>query len=229
MVLIGTILWQGKASAIETEPANDKQKAYHIMFQGNEALSEATLRKAAVDELKSFDQHGQRRSDVDDAAFQMEITYRKAGHAFAAVDYQIEQVEGKTLVTFVINEGPRVILKKIEITGNAAFKADELLRFFEGEKSGFFGQGKLLFIKSDIQSASSQILDFYIIQGYRDVLVHEPRVSFSHDQTEATVTIHIEEGIRYTLHDIYFLGDVIADAKDSVKNLQNISSSGLIN
>ncbi|UCG11841.1 MAG: outer membrane protein assembly factor BamA [Deltaproteobacteria bacterium] len=190
------------------------------MFRGNEALSEMTLRKGAVDELKSFDQQGRRRSDVDDAAFQMEITYRKAGYAFATVDYQIEQVEGETLVTFIIDEGPRVILKKIEITGNAAFKAEELLRFFEGEKSDFFAQGKLLFIKSNIQSASAQIRDFYVIQGYRDVLVAEPRVSFSDDQTEATVTMNIEEGIRYTLHDIYFLGDVIADAKDSMDNLR---------
>ena len=146
MAMTAAISWPEQLAAGETEPATDKPKAQRIIFRGNQALSEMTLRKSAVDELTSFDQQGQRRADVDDAAFQMELAYRKAGYAFATADYLIEQVEGEFIVTFIISEGTRVILKRIEITGNAAFKTEELLRFFEGEKSGFFGQGRLLFI-----------------------------------------------------------------------------------
>ena len=79
--------FQRPAIAEKIEPATVNRKPYKIVFRGNEAVSSAVLQKAAVDELTAFEKQGQRRSDVDDAAFQMELAYRKAGYAFAAVDY----------------------------------------------------------------------------------------------------------------------------------------------
>ena len=91
----GIIFFQHPVTAAETKPAEAKPKPYKIVFQGNQALTEMALRKAAVDELTAFEKQGQRRSDVDDAAFQMELAYRKDGYAFATVDYQIEPVAGR--------------------------------------------------------------------------------------------------------------------------------------
>ena len=213
----GIIFLQHPVTAAETKPAAAKPKPYKIVFRGNQALNETSLRKAAVDELTAFENQGQRRSDVDDAAFQMELAYRKAGHAFATVDYQIEPVAGELVVTFTVNEGPRVILQKIDISGNAAIAMQTLLPFFEEGKSGLFGQGQLLFIKSNIESALSQIRDFYISQGYRDAVVGDAQYSFTDDRTEATVTVSIEEGIRYVVHDILFRGDLIPKAEDNLK------------
>jgi outer membrane protein assembly complex protein YaeT len=213
----GIIFFQHPGMAAETKPAAAKPKPYKIVFRGNQALNETALRKAAVDELTAFEKQGQRRSDVDDAAFQMELAYRKAGHAFATVDYQIEPDAGEVVVTFTVNEGPRVILKKIDITGNATIAPQTLLPFFEEGKSGLFGQGKLLFIKSNIASALSQIRDFYISQGYRDAVVGDAQYSFSDDRTQATVTVAIVEGTRYVVHDILFRGDLIPKAEDNLK------------
>ncbi len=90
---VGIFFFQPPGTAAETEPAAAKPKPYKIVFQGNQALNETSLRRAAADELTAFKKQGQRRSDVDDAAYQMEVAYRKAGHVFAAVDYQIEQAD----------------------------------------------------------------------------------------------------------------------------------------
>ena len=217
LVSAGMICLQRPATAAESEPAAVKPKPYKIVFRGNQDLSETSLRKAAVNELTAFEKQGQRRSDVDDAAFQMELAYRKAGHAFATVDYQIEPVAGELVVTFTVNEGPRVILQKIDITGNAAIATQTLLPFFEEDKSGLFGQGQLLFIKSNNESALSQIRDFYISQGYSDAVVGDAQYSFSDDRTQATVTVAIEEGTRYVVHDILFRGDLISKAEDKLK------------
>lgn len=217
LVSAGMICLQRPATAAESEPAAVKPKPYKIVFRGNQDLSETSLRKAAVNELTAFEKQGQRRSDVDDAAFQMELAYRKAGHAFATVDYQIEPVAGELVVTFTVKEGPRVILQKIDITGNAAITTQTLLPFFEEDKSGLFGQGQLLFIKSNNESALSQIRDFYISQGYSDAVVGDAQYSFSDDRTQATVTVAIEEGTRYVVHDILFRGDLISKAEDKLK------------
>jgi len=208
---------QHPVTAAETQPTTAKAKPYKIVFRGNQALNERALRKAAVDELTAFEKQGQRRSDVDDAAFQMELTYRKDGYAFAAVDYQIEQVAGELVVTFTVEEGSRVILQKIDITGNATYDMQTLLPFFEEGKSGLFDRGKLLFIKSNIESSLSQIRDYYISEGYRDMVVGDPQYSFSEDRTQAAVKVSIEEGIRYVVDDILFRGDLIPEAEDILK------------
>ncbi len=217
LVPVGIICLQRHVTAAEAEPAKAKAKPYKIVFRGNLALNEMVLRQAAVDELTAFEKQGQRRSDVDDAAFQIELAYRKDGYAFAAVDYQIEDIAGELVVTFTVNEGPRVILRKIDISGNATIATQTLLPFFEEDKSGLFGQGKLFFIKSNIGSALSQIRDFYISQGYRDAVVGDAQYSFSDDRTQATVTVAIEEGTRYVVHDILFRGDLIPKAENKLK------------
>ena len=79
----GIIFFQHPVTAAGTNPVAAKPKPYKIVFRGNQALTEMALRQAAVDELTAFKKQGQRQSDVDDAAFQMELAYRKAGHAFA--------------------------------------------------------------------------------------------------------------------------------------------------
>jgi hypothetical protein len=78
-------------AAAETEGQTKNSKAYKIVFQGNAAISEAALRRDAARELEAFDKEGQRPADIDDAAFQLQIAYRRQGYAFAAVDYQIGQ------------------------------------------------------------------------------------------------------------------------------------------
>jgi outer membrane protein assembly complex protein YaeT len=203
--------------AAEIEPAAAKPKPYKLVFRGNQALSENALRQAAVNELTTFDKEGQRRSDVDDAAFQMELAYRKKGYPFAAVDYQFEQVAEGVLVTFMVAEGPRVTLQKIEITGNAAYGMETLLPFFEEDQSGLFGQGELLFIKANVASALSQVRDFYLSQGYRDVVVSDPHYSFSPERTQASVAVDIEEGTRYMIHDTLFQGDLVPEAEETLK------------
>ncbi len=213
----GNFFFQHPLAAAETKAAAAEPRPYKIVFKGNDALSEIALRKAAVDELTAFEKQGQRRSDVDDAAFQMELAYRKDGYAFAAVDYQMEQVAGEIVVTFTVNEGPRVIIRKIDISGNTTIGTETLLPFFEEGKSGLFGQGKLLFIKSNIESALSQIREYYISQGYRNAVVGDAQYSFNDDRTKATVKVAIEEGIRYVVHDILFRGDLIPKAEDKLK------------
>jgi outer membrane protein insertion porin family len=215
--ILVTVLSPLPVKGEDIELAPDREKTYQISFQGNAALSETALRNAAAQELKAFERQGQRRSDVDDAAFQMEIAYRKAGYAFAQVDYRTERVGGRQVVTFSISEGPRIIVKKIDIAGTAGIDAEKLITFFEGEKTGAFGQGKLLFIKSNIQSAISQIREFYISQGYLQAVVEPPRISFSEDRTQATVTIQVREGLRYTIRDVRFQGDLLADAEDPLR------------
>jgi outer membrane protein insertion porin family len=208
----------GYASA-QIEYETKRSTSFEILFQGNAALNEAELRREAAAELKAFDKQGQQAADIDDAAYQMQLAYRKAGYAFAKVDYQIEKKD-ITKVTFTISEGPRVIIRSITFSGNQAFNDDVLEAFFEKGRTGLFGRGELPFVRSDFNTAVDEIRQSYIAQGYLDVVVEAPKVEFAEDRSLVDCFITIQEGVQYTVFRIEFYGDVIADATNNLDRIR---------
>jgi hypothetical protein len=76
----------GTAASVSAEKTGDGRR-YAFQFEGNRAVSATALRRSASAELDAFVQNGGREADLEDAVFQMEITYRGEGYAFAAVSY----------------------------------------------------------------------------------------------------------------------------------------------
>ncbi|MGD8990672.1 MAG: outer membrane protein assembly factor BamA [Desulfobacterales bacterium] len=206
-------------ASAEIKHETKKSASFIILLRGNEALSEAKLRHEAATELENFDGLGQRASDIDDAAYQMLLAYRNAGFAFAKVDYQIEKND-ITKVTFTISEGPRVIMQTITFSGNLAFNDDALQDFFEESRSGLFGMGELLFIRSKFNAAIDEIRQSYIAQGYLDVVVETPKLEFSKDRSLVDCHIAIQEGVQHTVSHIEFHGDIIADAENNFDQIR---------
>ena len=195
------------AAAAEVPSESKDATAYKILFQGNAAMSEAALRRDAAAELEAFEKEGYQPADIDDAAFQMQLAYRKAGYAFATVDYHIETKDAATTVTFLILEGPRVIIRDIIFVGNQAFEDDVLKTYFEKDRTGFLRRGQLIFVRADVAAAAGEIRARYATHGYLEAVVAEPDLQFNADRSRVDITIRITEGIRYTIHQIDFRGD----------------------
>jgi outer membrane protein assembly complex protein YaeT len=211
--------WFVSYALAEMEYKTKSSASFEILFQGNEALSEAKLRREAAAELKAFDEQGHRTADIDDAAYQMQLAYRNAGYAFAKVDYQIEKND-ITRVIFTISEGPRVIIRTIIFSGNQAFNDDALKAFFEKNRTGLFGMDELPFVRSDFNAAIDEIRQSYIAQGYLDVLIEAPKLEFTEDRSVVDCYIAIQEGFQYTVSCIEFRGDIIADAKNNLDRIR---------
>ncbi|MBW1981487.1 MAG: outer membrane protein assembly factor BamA [Deltaproteobacteria bacterium] len=220
MVSLSLVLHlSGKAAAKNGTSAGSSNN-YEIVFSGNKVLSDSELQRAAAAELQAFATRGHRRSDIDDAAFQMEIAYRQAGYAFARVDYELHQEKNTTRATFIISEGPRVIIANIAFVGNKAVDQQTLLQFFEGSRAGLLGKKEHLFVRSEVENAVASIRQFYHSQGYLEAKVADPEYEFSEDQSKVDITIAIQEGVQYKIHRIKFLGDVLAGAKNDLAKLQ---------
>ena len=207
-------------ASAEIKSGTKNENTYKILFEGNAAMSETTLRRDAAAELEAFEKEGHQPADIDDAAFQMQIAYRKGGYAFAAVDYQIETKQAVTTVTFLISEGPRVIVRSIKPIGNEAFSDSVLKAYFEKDRAGFLHLGKLLFVRSDVEAAVDEIRERYITNGYLDAVVEEPNLQFNTDRSRVDITIKIKEGVRYTVHRIDFRGDVLSAMKGDLDKLR---------
>ncbi len=213
-------LWMPAADAAETASPTAQPASFEIVFDGNAAISEAVLRKAAATELEAFAQEGLRPADIDDAAFQMELGYRKDGYAFAEVDYQIERSASGVKVIFLISEGPRVIIRSVIAIGNRALADEEIKKYFQSEQRGLFSKGELIFVRSGVTAAVDEIRRYYTGRGYLDAAVSEPELEFSPDRSQVSLTIRIQEGVPHTIHRIEFGGDSLEGAQAELDKIR---------
>jgi len=199
---------------------NLQERPYTLTITGNFRFSEKDLLKAATAELQIFEQRGNRKADIDDAAFQMRSAYLQAGFPFAFVDYTYEQQANLVNVTFKVEEGPQVFIDRINFTGNSDIQTTTLLSFFP-ETSGRWGwQQEMIFVESEVKTAVSKIRDYYRGEGFKDVNVMGPDLSYTENRSGVDITIQIEEGAKYIIHEVVLSGDLIPELASELERIK---------
>ena len=193
---------------------------YRLVFEGNQHLNDKKLQGAAAEELAAFEKHGFRRSDIDDAAYQMQLAYRQIGYAFAEVDYRIQPPPPSVVVAFAVYEGPRVVVASIAFVGNRAVEEKTLRALFEGRRKDFLEGSQLYYVASEIRSARARIQDYYLSNGFLDVRVASPEASFSDERTSAHIRISIQEGPQYRVRDVKITGDPLEQNPQAMEEIR---------
>ncbi|MFC1862604.1 outer membrane protein assembly factor BamA [Thermodesulfobacteriota bacterium] len=194
---------------------------YTLVFKGNAHVSDVKLKKTASEELTSFEQKGFRESDLNDAAYQMEIYYRNEGYAFAEVTHGFLKDSEPMEVTFSITEGSQVFISQVTFVDNTAF-TDEILRsFFNSKQKKSLVHTRPLFIKPEIDSTIARIKDYYLGNGFLDADIKALEISFSEDRTLATITVYIKEGLQYIIREVDIKGEPDPDADGEIVEIRN--------
>jgi outer membrane protein assembly complex protein YaeT len=168
-----------------------------IVIRGNANLSDRALEKAAAAELRAYAENDGRRSDLDDAAYQMVLALRKEGYAFATVDYDVDQEAGERQAVFTVVEGPRVMVRQVTIDGRRALSREELMKIIDpGDR---LAAGGLVFVAARMDQAMRRIAAIYREQGYLDARIDPPRKVFSDDRTQVDLHFQLHEGPQYRL------------------------------
>ncbi|MDF1613877.1 BamA/OMP85 family outer membrane protein [Desulfurivibrio dismutans] len=203
--------WPGPAPA-EDYVAPDRPPEPEVVFHfiGNRDLTEERLRTAAAVDLRLFTRH-RRPTAIDDAAYLMQLAYRRTGYHFAEVAYELHETPNALAVTrvdFLISEGARVLLGDSGFAGNTVFSNRELRELLENIMRGE-GTGPPPFIEARLNEATSRIRELYLNEGYRGVQIEVGEVLFLPANREtrtlangallATVTINIDEGERWLI------------------------------
>jgi outer membrane protein assembly complex protein YaeT len=203
-----------------TEQIAQQVKPYNIAIIGNTHFSASDLLNEAADELQMFDQRGFRKADIDDAAFQMRSKYLQAGFAFAFVEYRYKQTDNFFQVTFEVEEGPQVFIEQIDFVGNNNISTDKLAGFFPQESSRWGQQQSLVFVDSVIKEATARIRDYYQGEGFNDVNVEVLDLAFTEDRTGVSITIQIDEGPQFFIHDIVLSGDLLTELESELEKIK---------
>ncbi|MDH4228531.1 MAG: outer membrane protein assembly factor BamA [Nitrospirota bacterium] len=132
------------------------------------------------------------------------------------VDKDPETSTPAVSLTFVVDEGRKTRIRKIDFTGNSSFASRTLRGRLKSEErfwatSWLTGSG--VFRQTHIEEDLVRLEDFYQDRGFLDVSVAQPELSLSSDRLWYTVTYPIEEGPVYHVGKVtYRHGGVVPEA-----------------
>ncbi|MHC4550681.1 MAG: BamA/OMP85 family outer membrane protein [Planctomycetota bacterium] len=188
-------------AACATQEPEEVPPGPAIEFVGNLQMSASSLRTAARRELKAFAER-QRPADAADAAYSMELELRRRGYPHGRVGFAAE----KDRVVFTVEEGPRAYLGVVRFEGRESVPDERIRQFFDFEGAGALGSGRPLFRLSELEGAVGKVERFYLREGFYQVRVGRPRVTWNEDKTLADVTVSIEEGRWFHVKAVEFAG-----------------------
>src|SRR3954463_2474488 len=113
---------------IEKQQEKKAQRTNVIEFRGQKAFDEKLLRSQLKEQITTIDEYGLTAARGDDAAFFLELFYRKHGYAKVNVRYTIADER----LILDINEGPLVALGMVNFVGNEHETSDVLFEYAVG-------------------------------------------------------------------------------------------------
>ncbi len=187
-----------------------KAQSTNLEIRGATAFKEDELRTVLKEQIATIHDFGLTAARADDAAFFLELFYRKHGYAKVDVHYRIDS--GSRLV-LEVTEGPQVILSAINFAGNSRVPAEKLFEYAVGPTRERYSrlQKELPFVATDVQEGADLVHRYYISEGYLDAIVDSPQYHFSADGTHADATIPVHEGRQYFFGNLIFHGNTIYD------------------
>ncbi len=223
------IFAMGYFDDIEVE-VNDSPKGKIVTFKVTE---KPTIRKIKIEGERFIDEDKIRENltlstgtilniaKVKKNVEQIKSLYREKNYHRAKVSYKLKPLDNNQVdLTFVIDEGPKLLIKEIRFEGNKAFSDEQLKDVIKTTEKGFFSwltsSGDLN--RDDLAEDVSRIAGFYHNHGYIDAKVGEPRIEYG--DKWITITIKIEEGRRFKIGKVDLKGDLIEPRDTLMEQLQ---------
>jgi outer membrane protein insertion porin family len=195
----------------------EKPTVRSIVIKGNQVFDEDEIKKSLTLKKGSILNVFTVRNDVR----RIEDMYKEKNYHNVKVDFKmLPQKNNQADVEYHIDEGSKILIKKILFTGNSAFSDSKLKgEITTSEKnflSWFTSAGDL---NQDILNQDSgKLTAFYHNNGYIRARVGEPQVEFEEDGI--VVTFKISEGPRFKLGKVDFSGDLIIPKDELMKKLK---------
>jgi outer membrane protein insertion porin family len=136
--------------------------------------------------------------------------YRKKGYYKAQVDYQLEgQDKRQKRLTFAIDEGHKLAIKGITITGAEQLDPSDIKGQLALKEEGWFSFiTKSGILKEEMLERDAAAIEaFYGNRGFVDVKVGQPEVDIRDDGIY--INFNVQEGSRYKMGKVTFEGDLI--------------------
>lgn len=180
---------------------------YEVRWEGEEEFSRSRLEKAA--NLYGGEAEFTEGGLVFDLRERLLTFYRERKYLKADVSVEVEERgEGKRLLTIAIREGKAGYLKEIRFEGNRNIPTKTLRKQMFSRERGVFHlfTGSGAFEESEWNADLAALIGLYQQEGYARMRILSVDTDWDANGG-ITATIHIEEGRRFLLRDVTFLGN----------------------
>ncbi len=189
----------------------EKPLVEDISFKGNRELRARVLRRQLeIEKDGFFDEFLARRGSAA-----VERYYRGRGYADARVEVFTEESPetGNVKVTYYVEEGHKIEVEKLSILGVLRGDFRRVSRMIDLKEGKVFEQDKL-------DEGIRDINTYYRNNGYLNVEIKEPVITFDPERKRMYITVVIDEGRQYTLGEVSFTGNLkVSDSrlKESIR------------
>lgn len=163
-----------------------------ISFEGNEALKERELRKAlhfTEGQVVSY-------KVIHDGQMSLKELYEDEGYLSADVKAVVTPAgKGRVRLTYLIDEGKKVKVKRINFIGNEAFEDGKLKKLMKTKEARWWRKGE--FKEEVYRTDLDKVLQFYRNHGYRDAQVVRDSIYYDSSKRNLFVDIYLKEGPQY--------------------------------
>ncbi len=219
----------GKQGKLVIFRVAERKRIQIVDYRGSKALTHTAIE----DELKKRDMALRIDSFYDPAkARRVETVIKEMldqkGRPFGSVKHDAKTIGGAGMqVSFVIDDGPKAKVKRIEFEGNKVFAGGKLRgRMKKIKPAGFFNlswigdkstytEAKWSGGSEDPRGDHGRLEDFYLNHGYVTARIGEPRLSYLDGKAGffkkkpvkwITLTIPVSEGDQFRVGEIKFEG-----------------------
>ncbi len=197
---------------------DEKPAVRDIRLEGNKKIDEEDIRE--VLDIRSFAVLND--ADIKTNADRIRDLYVEKGYFLVQVDPVVtpitdEQVE----LTFWITENKKVLVQRIDFSGNDNVPASKIKRFMQTKEGGVVPwlSSRGTFKRENLDIDLETIRYVFLEEGYVDAKVQPPKVYLSPDKRYIFISIHIDEGPQYEVRSVDANGDFVPEeglTKDAV-------------
>ncbi|MFN3395216.1 MAG: outer membrane protein assembly factor BamA [Thermodesulfovibrionales bacterium] len=184
----------------------EKPTIIKVEFQGNKELNDDKLReKIAISAGSIAD-----ITLIQDNASRLQSLYEEEGYWLAKVVPVVNKVtEDEVTLTYQIDEGSKVRIKKINIIGNKALSTGKIKGVMKTSEWAIYsfltssGYYKKETMTKDIEA----IKDLYFNKGYIKAVVADPDIRLTEDKKGMIIDIQVSEGEQFRVSGIEVTGN----------------------
>jgi outer membrane protein insertion porin family len=160
------------------------------------------------------------KKSLNDDVNTIEDLYFKKGLTQAKVEVEsfLDEATNKATLHFIVREGFRVKIKKINILGNTVYKDGRLIKVVKSRPAWLFNSG---YYKEDVMMEDMDRLQaFYEKNGYIDA-----KATFQVEQLRSglvNVDVTVDEGKRYYVGDISVKGNAVLTEGEILGSMKDI-------
>ena len=180
---------------------SENQLVNQVVFNGNRKLKDDKLRGVVQTQPMGPYSESLISADIE----RIKEAYAAIGRSDVEVTTQVVPVaEGRVNLAFVVNEGERTKIDKINFVGNNAYGDGRLAALIQTKRSNMlsFLTRKDVYNEDKLRADEEALRQFYYNHGYADFRVISSDVALDETGNEYAITITVDEGERYKFGNI---------------------------